>query len=249
MYDAIARFYDLTHDALTDDLALILALAGQRSGRVLELGCGTGRLLLPLARAGHTAVGLDNSPAMLARARARLAREPEAVRARVTLVERDMALLEGLGAFGLVLIPYNTLLHLDPATQRRVLQQVRQVLVSDGRLLIDVENPFALLDLPTEADFAQEAQLTDPETGAAVAQWSRITVDAAAQQVTVAWRYLVGEDVVGETTAVYHVSFPHQLEMALREAGLRLVAQWGDYAQRPFAADSERLLLLAGVAE
>lgn len=248
MYDAIARFYDLTHAALTDDLALILALAGETSGRILELGCGTGRILLPLARAGHTAVGLDNSPAMLARARARLVREPQVVQARVTLVERDMVSLTGLGAFGLVLIPYNTLMHLDPGAQRRVLQQVRRVLAPDGRLLIDLENPFPLLDLPSEADFAQEALLEDPETGDTIVQWSRIAVAADVQQVTISWRYVLGAEVVGESTAVYHVAYPHQLEMALLQAGLRLMALWGDYEQRPFAADSERLLLLAGVA-
>ncbi len=66
MYDQIARFYDLTHAELTADLPFVLQLASEAGGPILELGCGSGRLLLPLARAGHSVIGLDLSGAMLA---------------------------------------------------------------------------------------------------------------------------------------------------------------------------------------
>jgi SAM-dependent methyltransferase len=72
MYEQTAKYYDLVHAELKDDIPLVLTLAGQGKGPILELGCGTGRLLLPLARAGYEVIGLDNSPAMLAKAKARL---------------------------------------------------------------------------------------------------------------------------------------------------------------------------------
>ena len=62
MYDQIAHYYDLTHADLTDDIDFILSLAQAVNGPILELGCGSGRLLLPLARAGFTVTGVDNSP-------------------------------------------------------------------------------------------------------------------------------------------------------------------------------------------
>jgi ubiquinone/menaquinone biosynthesis C-methylase UbiE len=117
MYDSIARFYDLTHASLTADLPFVLQLAAATNAPMLELGCGSGRLLLPLARAGHTVTGLDVSAGMLDRARARLAQEPTAVQQRVTLHLADMTnfTLPETSPFGLIVIPYNTLLHLDTA--------------------------------------------------------------------------------------------------------------------------------------
>src|SRR5690242_5009291 len=84
-YDAVPLY------STRGDVALYLdeaARAGE-PGTVLEIGCGTGRLTLPLARAGHVVTGVDLSPAMLARARSKLAAEPPEVRARVTLLEAD----------------------------------------------------------------------------------------------------------------------------------------------------------------
>lgn len=72
------------------DIPLLLDYAAAQGGPVLELACGTGRVVLPLARAGHLVTGIDSSPQMLAQARAKLAPEPEEVRQRVTLVHGDM---------------------------------------------------------------------------------------------------------------------------------------------------------------
>ena len=55
MYDRLSRYYDLSHTALTDDIPFMLGLAAETGGPILELGCGSGRLLLPLAREGRRA--------------------------------------------------------------------------------------------------------------------------------------------------------------------------------------------------
>lgn len=250
IYDQLARFYDLTHEALTADRAFIGALAAEASGLILELGCGTGRVLLPLARAGHTVTGVDSSAAMLARARQRLAAEPEAVRARVALVEAEMAALPDDGRFALVLIAYNTAMHLSPADLRVVLRRVRRALREDGRLFIDVANPYALADLSEERLLAVENVLTDVEAGETILQMSSSWPDETAQQVHVLWLYdaiPAGGGAVQRTAVqmVYHYLFPHEWELALREAGLRLVQLAGDYDGAPFTEESPRLLLTA----
>ncbi len=248
MYDQIARFYDLTHDALTEDIPLVVQLAMENGGTVLELGCGTGRLLLPLARAGCRVVGVDNSPGMLARAAARLAQEPEGVRERVTLLAQDFTQLDvGQARFALVVIPYNTFLHLDTAAKRATLRRVAGCLGANGRLFLDLTNPFWLADMAeAEPDFVLENELVDPQTGETVRQWSRGEADSGVQAVRIEWRYEVVER--GEETAVsavYHYLFPHEWELLLRQTGFQLQKQWGNYDMTPFHEEQPRLLLLA----
>jgi len=71
-YAALARYYDLENADFTEDLDYWLELADEAGDPILELGCGTGRVLLNLARRGHAVTGLDNSPEMLARLHAKL---------------------------------------------------------------------------------------------------------------------------------------------------------------------------------
>src|SRR5512136_2525186 len=93
MYDVeghIAEIYDQV-ETETDDVALIRRLIGeQRSLRILEPFCGTGRILIPLAQDGHVLVGLDEARGMLARAQAKIGQLPEEAQRRITLVEADV---------------------------------------------------------------------------------------------------------------------------------------------------------------
>src|SRR5258708_38234313 len=86
-----------------------LALADRCAGRVLELGCGTGRILLRLADAGHDVVGLDRSEEMLGVLRARLGMAPAATRSRVSIIWADATEFSLDQRFGLILLPYLTL--------------------------------------------------------------------------------------------------------------------------------------------
>ena len=72
LYDQLAVYYDLINASVTDDIQFFLQLARQQSGPILEVGCGSGRILIPIAEAGLEIVGLDNSRPMLDRAEARL---------------------------------------------------------------------------------------------------------------------------------------------------------------------------------
>src|SRR5581483_6032360 len=107
--EIVARYYDVEHDALTADVALYCELArAAGGGPVLELGCGTGRVLAGLVRSGHAAVGVDLAPPMLARAEKRLrAIDPAGERWRLVAADaRDLALAE---RFRLVLAPLDLL--------------------------------------------------------------------------------------------------------------------------------------------
>jgi SAM-dependent methyltransferase len=252
MYELLARYYDQLHQSLTEDIPLVLALAAESSGPILELGCGTGRLLLPLARAGHEVVGLDNSPEMLARARRHFALEAVSAAGKVTLVLGDaLSLPEPVTGrrYGLILIPYNTLLHFSEREAAALLHQAARVLEPHGRLFIDMASPFALAEQDDQTVPVLETTLRDEQTNALIEQWSRSHLDPEAQIMYVAWEFR-NTAVAGKSEAIdmaYHYYYPHQLELLLRQAGLRLSDLLGDYAREPFTEESERLLVLAGL--
>lgn len=252
MYDQIARFYDLTHASLTADFPLIFQLASQTDGPVLELGCGSGRLLLPLARAGHRVTGLDLSGEMLNRARARVAQEPTAVQQRVTLHQADMtnfALPDG-PPFGLAVVPYNTLFHLETAQVLAMLRRVKDCLAENGRLFIDLANPADIANTPEDALLSLENVLIDPETGELIVHLTSNRLDTADQTLHITWIYDVSAPNGGPVhrtvaQSAYHYRYPHQVELLLQEAGYKLLHLWGDYDQSPYDEASDRLLVLA----
>jgi ubiquinone/menaquinone biosynthesis C-methylase UbiE len=128
-----------------DDVPFYLELAQQAANEghaVLELGCGTGRVTLPIARRGIEIVGLDNAPPMLAIARRKATKES----LDLTWVEADMNGFQLNCSFGLIIIPYRSFLHLlTDADQASCLAAIRSHLVPGGRLALNFfAPPFAL---------------------------------------------------------------------------------------------------------
>lgn len=250
MYEKIARFYDLIHADLTDDIPLILSLAKQSKGPILELGCGTGRLLQPLVRAGHRVIGLDNSPAMLDRARARLAVEHSAVQERVRLVEGDMTDFSLDEKVGLAIIPYNTLLHFEPGKMEQVFKCVGRHMDDNGRLFIDLVNPQLAAQTPDDHALTLERVMVDPQTGEMIVQMSNSWADQNRHILHITWLYDVSPADGGPVQrtvaeAEYFYVYPHEVELLLRAAGFRLAGVYGGYDGRPFDEGSERLLMMA----
>lgn len=251
-YDPIARYYDLSHDRLTDDIPFLLRQAGETGGPLLELGCGSGRLLAPLARAGHEITGVDNSAEMLARAELRLRAEAGDVRARVRLVPADMkspVLPEA--SFALAFFGYNTFMHLDEAGAAAALRRLRPLLRPGGRLLIDVDNPLALSAAGDDPDFVLEDELRDEAMGETVRQYTAYESVPGEQAVDVTWVYetgRAGDDAPTRVTLRYHYLYPHQYDLLFGLTGFRLLGFLGDYDGSPFDEDSERLIVV-GQAE
>ena len=120
------------------DLAFYLRQARRTGSPILELGCGTGRISLPLAQAGFDVIGLDQSPSMLLVAREKAKRSPRPVR----FVRGNMARFQLRRRFRLVLIPYRAFQHLlTPTDQRRCLRCVHRHLAREGRLVVHLFDP------------------------------------------------------------------------------------------------------------
>ena len=142
-YDEIdAELYDRYARGLPGELEFYVDEACRAGSPCLELGCGTGRILLAAAEAGAQVVGVDRAPAMLDVLRAKLATLSEQVQKRVEVVQTDMRTFDLGRRFGRVLIPYRAFLHLlTDAEQRLALERIHQHMAPDGRLIFNVFDP------------------------------------------------------------------------------------------------------------
>ncbi len=247
-YATLARFYDLENVDFTEDLEYWLALADEHGDPILELGCGTGRVLLNLARRGHAVTGLDNSPEMLARLHAKLgAASRQQLAAAPQVVQASLEDFELPQRFRLALMPFNTFMHLlTTETQLAVLERIRRHLAPGGVLALDMPNP-------GEAYAAQEQGLTLERTfldgDRTVQQFSSIALDRAAQLSHITWIYdSTGPDGDLRRSLVpltLRLTFPAEMALLLSHSGLSLAHLYGDYDRSPFADGSPRMLVLA----
>ncbi|HEU5430588.1 MAG TPA: class I SAM-dependent methyltransferase [Thermomicrobiales bacterium] len=248
-YAAIAALYDLEHAAWTDDLELYLNVARVVGDPILELGCGTGRLLVPLAEAGFRVTGVDRSAAMLARAE-RFAADA-GVADRVELVETGMTELGGLpaGTFGLVLVPLNGLLHLASAgEQRHALTAARRLLDPRGQLVLDLMNPTPETLRSIDGGVIHEGQWTLVD-GTRADKFGARRVFPAEQRIdTDLWYDLIGSDgAVRRIATSFPMRYVHraELELMLELAGFAEWQVYGGYELEPFDDAADRLVVTA----
>jgi len=142
-YERLGSLYDVWCESVVEDLDFYVGVCDGVEGPIVELGCGSGRIAVPLAQAGHHVRGLDASPAMLALARSRA--EGAGVSERITLTLGDLSDPPGeLGPAPRVLVPFRPYLHLAGDGERlRALRAARDLLAPDGQLVFDVFEPTA----------------------------------------------------------------------------------------------------------
>ena len=234
-----APWYDLDLEGVDEDIEMFRALAGSRGGTVLELGCGTGRVAIPLARDGLRVTGVDYSAAMLDVARFRA--KAEGVRA--TWVEGDMRDVRLGRTFNTVLVPFGSLQHM--ATPDEVVQAMETVAAHLGR------SGYAVIDI--EAPHPEDIE---PGPHPLVMHWTReweggqvsklVAVDAHPSEGVreVTFHYDVqpagGALHRDSHTFTLRVISAGELELAARLAGLELVSAYGDYEGSPVADGDDR---------
>jgi SAM-dependent methyltransferase len=248
VFDRFAGYYDEDYRHYTEDVEAIVALAKHADGPVLELGCGTGRLLLPLAAAGCIVTGVDISPALLDVARTKLAQSPHA--RRVMLVQDDLATVTlPQRDFAFCFCTSNTLMHLaDPQRQQNALVNAHRHLRSGGLLLMDLFHPDLARLMAVDGLTELADQWTRPD-GTQVVKWSVRSLDLAEQiQETVfVYEEIAADGTSQRTLCPFTLRFlwRHEAELMLAAAGFTVEAVWGDFEGAPYHSGSEHLILLA----
>jgi len=239
-----AEFYDyIVPYRERQDVDFFVDLARESGGPVLEVGSGTGRVLIPTARAGLTITGLDVSEAMLGICRRRLAEEAEDVRARVTLVHADMRDFDLGQQFALVTTPFRSFQHvITVEEQLACLAAIRRHLVDGGQFVLDLFNPSLpyLVDESRMGEFGEEPEFTMPD-GRRVLRRARILKRDLLQQVQdVEMIYDVThpdgrkERVTHEFSMRYLFRF--EAEHLLARAGFAVEAVYADYDKSPYGS-------------
>jgi SAM-dependent methyltransferase len=243
--DHLARLYDWEHDPYREDEELFVALARRFGGPVLELACGTGRLLAPLAAAGLDCTGVDIAPAMLARARHRLARLGLAAR----LVEQDITRLRVDGHFRTILLVLDSFgLLVDRADQVSCLRAAREHATHDARLVLDVSNGNLRGGSEPAEELLHHLTAPDPDTRRPITKWVVRRPHVAEQLDELVCFYdELDQDVVRRTMVELRLRWftRFELELLLEKGGWHVDEVYGGYGLEPFGPNSDRLILVA----
>jgi SAM-dependent methyltransferase len=242
---ADAALYDYEYRRRRADVTFYRDLARRRldtgGGPILELGAGSGRVTIALARAGYEVVAVDRSDGMLARLRARVDALPRVVARRITVVRGDLRdfTLPSHERFALAIAAFNVLEHLYTRGEvAACLTRVRACLAPSGAFAFDVQLPDLAWLLRDPGKRWARTRFTDPTTGRAMLYSTNHDYDPIGQ-IAVIRLYYEPADGRGPTKIVklsQRKFFPAELEALVASAGFRVEARYGDFAWHPLEA-------------
>ncbi len=236
--ELIAQTYDAVYARLRDpvgDVAFYRELAVESGGPVLELGCGTGRTLLPIGRTGIECVGLDTSRAML-----------RVLRAKATdadVVEGDMRNFDLGRQFRLVTSPFRALSHLlDVDAQLACLACVRRHLAPGGAFAFDVFDP--RLEVIALGEIPESFGTTFEHDGREMRRFETVRFDVSRQVSTVVFRFEGGPpELTGTAEVQMRWFYRYELEHLLARAGFGTTIFYGAFDRRAWPSEGETIVV------
>jgi SAM-dependent methyltransferase len=248
-YATIARYYDAEHTDKTDDLALYSELAAAYGDPILDVGCGTGRVMFHLAQEGYTVHGIDSEYAMLERAKIKLDMFGH-VRDKLRFHHADVLTHDFDTTFKMALLSYNALMHFhEQADQIALLTRLRGWLAADGLLVIDLPNAGEAFAAPDSDTITLERTFIDSESGHLVMQQATSYLDRVEQLMRVHWIYdeITGDGTLKRTLApvIFRYFFYPEIALLLRATGFEVDAVYGSTDRDPFEDGCERMIIFA----
>jgi SAM-dependent methyltransferase len=241
------ELYDLLLKDLPYGLDFYVALAREANGPVLDIACGTGRILLPCLEAGVDIEGLDLFEPMLNKLRAKAA----AVGLSPRLHQADMSDFSLTRRFAMVMIPFNAFIHnMTQEAQIRCLTLCREHLLPDGVLAFDTFFPTLEYLSTPENTRVLEGELPHPETGLPMRMYDTRTIDRVAQtQHSLNELELLAADggiaAVHRSQCIGRFFYKHEMELLVRIAGFARWEIYGDFDRRPLTRETDAMIVMA----
>jgi SAM-dependent methyltransferase len=252
-YHILARHYDAAYasEQFLADVPFYVDLAKQSGGPVLEIACGTGRVLLNIAREGIEVDGVDNSPEMLRVLNANREREPEDVRARIAIYEGDMRSFRLSKKYPLAIIPFRPMQHMYTLEdQRDALITAAAHLQDNGKLAFDVFYPkFAAMEAGIGQEILDLEWPVDLLRRRVVRRYFRKESVDKIRQIftgTFIFRTYLGDTLVLEETDLLKLSYytyPHLRALFLL-AGLEVLEEYGSFAGAPLDNTAAQMIFI-----
>lgn len=246
----LAALYDLFAEDYAEDLAMYEAFAGRGDGRALELGVGTGRVALHLARAAIAVTGVDTARHMMDRLRIAVDGDSE-LADRVRLVDADMRAFDLGERFDFAFCAANTFQHLmTTSDQLATLGCVAAHLAAGGVFVAKLQSLSAVDWGAEDGALRLAARRTDPATGDTVMRLNarRAMAGTLRTSVTRVYDRIGADGAVRRRVIDYELKYtpPDELRLVLANAGLRLLRLYGDHDLSPFTEDSDSMIFVAG---
>ncbi len=248
----LAALYDAVYANWGDIAFWQVMVADVQDGPLLELGCGTGRVLLPLARAGHRVTGLDLGTHMLARCRAKLLAEQPGVRERVMLLEADMTLFDLDCRFASIYCSCGTFHHLSTKEQQLAcLERCRHHMLPRGTLVLDLFNPVpARSRVSGDEPASGGAEVVDWTDGRRVRSTATVFDCGGPQQwndCEVIYEILEADGTASQVIETFPMRFVfrQELEHLLARCGFHIVALYGDHDRSEYTDESPGMIVVA----
>jgi len=249
----VAEFYDPAYAHLKD-IDFYIDYSKKAKGRTLELGCGTGRVLMPTAISGCEITGLDISPYMLRKCREKLDKQPKKVQERVRLIQGNMTSFETHEMYTLVTVPFRAFQHLiSVEEQRACLECSHQHLAPGGLLILDLFHPFPprLVHDPkytAEVEDLHEMQLPDGRTLRRTTRTSAFHRDQQYNDIEMIY-YISHPNARAERLVQafpMRYFFRYEVEHLLNLCGFRVIDIFGNFDRSEFSIDSPEMIFIAG---
>lgn len=239
--------YDLVGRDVPYGLDFYVTLARETNGPVLDIACGTGRILLPCLQAGVDIEGLDLFEPMLNTLRAKAA----SLNLSPRLHQADMSDFSLARCYQLIMIPFNAIIHnMTQEAQIRCLKLCRQHLLPGGRLTFDTFFPSLEIVGAPENSRVLEGEIPHLQTGLPIRMYDTRSFDRVAQvQHSLNEIELLSADGSVQTVHRSEVSsryiYKHEMALLLRVAGF---ARWeicGDFDGRPLTRENDAMVVTA----
>lgn len=252
----IAEFYDSEYEHLrskSKDVDFYADCSKGTGGRTLELGCGTGRVLIPTAISGCQITGLDLSPYMLMKCREKLDEQATEVQQRVKLIQGNMTDFKTGETYSLVTMPFRPFQHLiDVEEQEDCLNCVKRHLAPDGLFVFDLFNPFPprLVDNPEYTVEREDLPETELPDGRKLRRTNRTAAFHRDQQyndieLIYYLTHLDGRQERLVQSFPMRYFFRYEMEHLLSLSGFRVVELFGSFDRSAFSNDSPEMIFVA----
>jgi ubiquinone/menaquinone biosynthesis C-methylase UbiE len=245
-YDSIAPFYDIEHASFDEDLDMYRNFAELCGGKILELACGSGRLLLPLAADGYTLTGVDTSAAMLALAHRAL--ESAGTSARCQLVQQDICQLQLPEKYRLAMIALGSFGHIvTRAQQQQALASIRRHLSLGATFILDLSNDDARYMENLSGQILHRGTWQQAD-GSFVTHFLTPASSNTRHLLELTHFYEVHRqgDVVKRSVSQTRLYLfeRNEAELLLEQAGFKIKDTYGNYDFGPYEHESPRMIFI-----